>query len=61
MLKHMWFRFRSITKQYFRKADGVILMYDVTSELSFINLRNWMESVKVSEDMEEVALEGISL
>jgi len=39
-------RFRSITKQYFRKADGVLLMYDVSSELSFLNLRNWMQSVK---------------
>jgi len=26
-------------------------MYDVTSELSFINLRNWMLSVRVSEWM----------
>ncbi|KAL4225761.1 Calcium release activated channel regulator [Mactra antiquata] len=45
-------RFRSITKQYFRKADGVIIMYDVTSETSFTNVRNWMTSVKegVSDD-----------
>lgn len=45
-------RYRSITKQYFRKADGVICMYDVTSEYSFKNLRNWLTSIKecVSED-----------
>lgn len=40
-------RFRSITKQYFRKADGVIVMFDVTSEQSFLNIRNWMLSVRV--------------
>uniref|UniRef100_A0AC34GUI1 Uncharacterized protein n=1 Tax=Panagrolaimus sp. ES5 TaxID=591445 RepID=A0AC34GUI1_9BILA len=40
-------RFRSITKQYFRKADSVILMYDVTSEQSFLNVRNWIESVRI--------------
>ena len=40
-------RYRSITKQYFRKADGVICMYDVTSEQSFKNLRNWITSMKV--------------
>ena len=40
-------RFRSITKQYFRKADGVICMYDVTSEQSFKSLRNWIYSIKV--------------
>ncbi|XP_061175177.1 EF-hand calcium-binding domain-containing protein 4B-like isoform X2 [Saccostrea echinata] len=44
-------RFRSITKQYFRKADGVILMYDVTTEATFTNVRNWMTSIK--EGVEE--------
>ncbi|PAV63218.1 hypothetical protein WR25_27031 [Diploscapter pachys] len=43
-------RFRSITKQYFRKADGVILMFDVTSEQSFLNVRNWITSVKAGVD-----------
>uniref|UniRef100_A0A0R3RR85 RAB44 protein n=1 Tax=Elaeophora elaphi TaxID=1147741 RepID=A0A0R3RR85_9BILA len=43
-------RFRSITKQYFRKADGIILMYDVTSEQSFLNVRNWITSVKAGVD-----------
>ncbi|XP_064600341.1 EF-hand calcium-binding domain-containing protein 4B-like isoform X2 [Liolophura sinensis] len=38
-------RFRGITKQYFRKADGVLIMYDVTSETSFMSVRNWMQSV----------------
>uniref|UniRef100_A0A1A7XFB5 EF-hand calcium binding domain 4Bb n=1 Tax=Iconisemion striatum TaxID=60296 RepID=A0A1A7XFB5_9TELE len=28
-------RYRSITKQFFRKADGVVVMYDVTVEESF--------------------------
>ncbi|CAF1005588.1 unnamed protein product, partial [Brachionus calyciflorus] len=41
-------RYRSITKQYFRKADGVICMYDITSEQSFKNLRNWISSMKES-------------
>lgn len=40
-------RYRSITKQYFRKADGVICMYDITSEQSFKNLRNWITSMRV--------------
>jgi len=40
-------RFRSITKQYFRKADGILVMYDVTAECSFTAVRNWMSSVQV--------------
>ncbi|KJH46195.1 Ras family protein [Dictyocaulus viviparus] len=43
-------RFRSITKQYFRKADGVLLLFDVTSEQSFLNVRNWIESVRMGVD-----------
>ena len=49
-------RFRSITKQYFRKADGVVIMYDVTSETSFTNVRNWMTSVQVVYLVNEVCL-----
>ncbi|XP_042912951.1 ras-related protein Rab-13-like [Parasteatoda tepidariorum] len=40
-------RFRSMTQQYFRKTDGIILVYDVTCETSFKNMRNWMNSIKV--------------
>ena len=29
----------------FRKADGVILMYDVTRPESFYSLKTWMEDV----------------
>ncbi|KAL5006526.1 hypothetical protein ScPMuIL_015332 [Solemya velum] len=43
-------RFRSITKQYFRKADGVLVMYDVTSESTYTNVRNWMNSVQQGVD-----------
>ncbi|CAF3344475.1 unnamed protein product [Rotaria sp. Silwood1] len=35
-------RFRSITKQYLRKSDGIILVYDVTSEITFQNVRSWI-------------------
>lgn len=41
-------RFRSITKAYFRRADGVILLYDVTNEKSFINIRQWILSITVN-------------
>jgi Ras and EF-hand domain-containing protein len=47
-------RFRSITKQYFRKADGVLVMYDVTSEMTFRSVRNWMASVKEGTDDDTV-------
>ncbi|GFS61505.1 ras and EF-hand domain-containing protein [Trichonephila inaurata madagascariensis] len=41
-------RFRSITKTYFRKADGVMLLYDCTCEQSFLNVRQWVEDIDKS-------------
>ncbi|XP_076347452.1 ras and EF-hand domain-containing protein-like isoform X2 [Tachypleus tridentatus] len=38
-------RFRSITQSYFRKADGIMLVYDCTSEYSFLNVRQWMDAI----------------
>ncbi|XP_065710565.1 ras-related protein Rab-44 [Patagioenas fasciata] len=39
-------RYRSITKQFFRKADGVVLMYDITSEYSFSDVRYWLSCIQ---------------
>ncbi|XP_029453175.1 EF-hand calcium-binding domain-containing protein 4B [Rhinatrema bivittatum] len=39
-------RYRSITKQFFRKADGVIVMYDVTARPTFTAVRQWLVSVQ---------------
>ncbi|XP_067387765.1 ras-related protein Rab-44 [Emydura macquarii macquarii] len=39
-------RYHSITKQFFRKADGVVLMYDVTSEYSFADVRYWLSCIQ---------------
>lgn len=42
------FRFCSITEQYYRKADGILAMYDLTQAASFTTLKGWMHSVRVS-------------
>ena len=41
-------RFKSITRQYFRKSDAVVVVYDLTSERSFLNAREWIEDAKQS-------------
>ncbi|KAJ0056912.1 hypothetical protein NL108_000715 [Boleophthalmus pectinirostris] len=48
-------RYRSITKQFFRKADGVVVMYDVTVQESFKAVRPWLINVQ------EAAGEGIPI
>lgn len=34
-------RFRTITTAYYRGAMGIMLVYDITNEKSFDNIKNW--------------------
>lgn len=45
-------RFRTITTAYYRGASGIIIVYDVTDERTFENVRNWYQAVNqhASED-----------
>mmetsp|Transcript_29148 Transcript_29148/g.31778 ORF Transcript_29148/g.31778 Transcript_29148/m.31778 type:complete len:205 (+) Transcript_29148:141-755(+) len=38
-------RFRTITSAYYRGADGIIMVYDVTSEESFRHINDWLTEV----------------
>ena len=35
-------KFRSMTTQYYRNAHGIILVYDVSNEESFLNISHWI-------------------
>ncbi|XP_051780352.1 trichohyalin-like isoform X2 [Erpetoichthys calabaricus] len=39
-------RYHSITKQIFRKADGIVLMYDVTSSCTYVAVRYWLSCIE---------------
>lgn len=41
-------RFRSITSSYYRNAQGIILVYDVTNKQSFTEIRTWYDNVKAN-------------
>jgi Ras-related protein Rab-8A len=39
-------RFRTITTAYYRGAMGILLVYDITDEHSFMNINNWMQNIE---------------
>eukprot|EP01138_Halocafeteria_seosinensis_P005544 gb/GECG01005667.1/.p1 GENE.gb/GECG01005667.1/~~gb/GECG01005667.1/.p1 ORF type:complete len:206 (+),score=30.84 gb/GECG01005667.1/:1-618(+) len=39
-------RFRTITSAYYRGADGIIMVYDVTHKESYRNIRDWLKEVQ---------------
>ncbi|KAI9323309.1 P-loop containing nucleoside triphosphate hydrolase protein [Dichotomocladium elegans] len=47
-------RFRTLTSSYYRGAQGVILVYDVTKRESFDNLKMWWNEVETYTPSSEV-------
>ena len=39
-------RFKSVTKNYYKGAHGIILIYDVTNKKTFDNVKNWVDIIK---------------
>ena len=39
-------RFRSITRNLYKGAAGIILIYDVTNRKTFESIKNWVESIR---------------
>ncbi|CAL8248159.1 unnamed protein product [Merluccius merluccius] len=53
-------RFRSLTTAFFRDAMGFLLMFDLTNQQSFLNVRNWMSQLQANAycDNPDVVLVG---
>ena len=44
-------RFRTITTSYFRGAQGILLVYDVTDRQTFVSIRNWVAQIQMHADV----------
>ena len=42
-------RYRSITQNFYRNANGILFVFDLTSKISFNNIKNWLTD---SQDFE---------
>ena len=39
-------KYRAMTKNLFLKAQGIVVLFDISNETSFINLKSWMNDIK---------------
>ena len=42
--------FHSLTKNFYRKADGIIIVYDITNKESFERVQDWIKSIYDNTD-----------
>ena len=47
-------RYKTITNSYYRGAEGVIIVFDLTNKESFLNIKDWLAEAKngISDDTE---------
>lgn len=49
-------RFRNITQQYYKSADGIVLVYDVTNRDSFEKVTDWMKQINMYTQTDKIGL-----
>ena len=48
--------FRKIATQYYKEADGIVLIYDVTDEISYEKIRDWAEQILSNTQQEKISM-----
>ena len=49
-------RYRNIANHAYKGADGIILVYDITDELSFSKISDWMEQINSNLSRNEIGI-----
>jgi small GTP-binding protein len=51
-------RFRSITQNFFRNADGIAVVFDVTNKTTFDHVKNWLSDIQAIDSNIKIILVG---
>ena len=51
-------RYRSLTQNYYRNANGIIFIFDLTNYTTFENIQNWLTESKMCESQAKYLLVG---
>ncbi len=43
-------RFKTLTYSFYKKANGIIIAFDVTDQKTFDNIKNWIDSINEHAD-----------
>ena len=54
-------KFRSITKNFYRNADGLLVVFDLTKKESYDHIRSWINEAKENNDKLKTILIGNKL
>lgn len=51
-------RFKNITSSYYRGADGILILFDITDGSSFSGVQNWLNEIDkyVDENIEKILI-----
>src|SRR3990167_1787760 len=49
-------RFQSIVSNYYRGANGIIIVFDVNNKDSFLNIERWLKMIEKYNDVENVKI-----
>jgi Ras-related protein Rab-1A len=49
-------RFRNITNQYYKGADGIVLIFDITDQNTFDKIQDWMNQINSNTQTNEIGL-----
>ena len=49
-------RFRNITQQYYKNADGILLVFDVSDRSSYEKIRDWMKQIQTFTQKDHIGI-----